>query len=417
LRIKRRVSAIVTTRNRTHLLPRALDSILAQRRRSADFEIEVIVVDDASTDATSEVMTSYPDIRYLRHSVQRGAAAARNTGIEVSTGTYLAFLDDDDEWLPDKLSVQVAALETHPSVGLVYGQAIVAFGENRLIYPSPSAPSGHVPERLLFDNFCGIPAVPLMRREAVTNVGGFDTDLRTCEDYDLWLRLAFLTPFLFVPAPVAIYRKTAHGKQSGAVRNGLYATTLRRVVNRALDRVPRAGFDNDFKRTVQATTELRIADGLATAGDFAGAWQQLGTALRICPRIVLNPGNRQAIATIVGRYAVTTDSFSTVTNAFRRDTGSLLGKIRLRDHLRFRHLLGDVDWEVSVAHGRGAGCLANGWVAGTSALRSFWHYSSALRFQSIARPLARGMVHAGATLWPRRQTHDDAGASRLRRPL
>ena len=115
-----RVSAIITTHNRADLLPRAVRSVLAQT--FADYE--VIIDDDGSTDHTQEVVATLnqPKIRAFRHEVSRGQSAAINTGTARARGEYVAFLDDDDEWLPYKLAMQVAALDAaDEDVALAYG--------------------------------------------------------------------------------------------------------------------------------------------------------------------------------------------------------------------------------------------------------------------------------------------------------
>ncbi len=401
---KPRVSVIVATRNRAQLLPRALDSIVAQSGRREVFDTEVIVVDDASIDETAEVVNRYPGVRYVRMPAQGGVGSARNAGIKVSTGRYIGFLDDDDEWLPRKLSAQVRALEEHPEAGVVYSRFFIAFDRGRMLYPSRSAPSGNILDRLLFDNFCGVPAVPLVRREVLAVVGGFDPQLSTCEDYDLWLRLASCTPFLFVPVPVAIYWKTVQGKQMSAVRDGRYASTLRHVVNRAVGRLPEADGDNDLKRRVQATTEVRIASALATVGDFAAAWQHVRTALRISPRITLNPGNRQTLAGIVGRYAATTVSAPATVNTIRIEMGSRLGRIGFRDRVYMRYLFADAYWHLASALTNGIGAFPTRTRQATiAAFRSFWNYSLALQFQTIARRLASSILPSGVGVWPKRR--------------
>ncbi|MCK4529078.1 glycosyltransferase, partial [candidate division WOR-3 bacterium] len=116
---KPKVSVIIPTYNRVHLIGRAIQSVLEQSYQ--DFEI--IVVDDASTDNTGEVVRSLKDerIRYIRHEKNKGAAAARNTGIKVARGEYIAFQDSDDEWLPEKLEKQMKAFDNAPpEVGVVY---------------------------------------------------------------------------------------------------------------------------------------------------------------------------------------------------------------------------------------------------------------------------------------------------------
>ena len=113
------VSVVIPTHNRADLLPRAIDSVLNQTYSN----FEIIVVSDGSTDNTEEVVKSYSDkdsrIRFIGYSPARGGNIARNTGIEAAKGEYVAFLDDDDEWMPEKLKKQIKVMESNPDIGLV----------------------------------------------------------------------------------------------------------------------------------------------------------------------------------------------------------------------------------------------------------------------------------------------------------
>jgi glycosyltransferase involved in cell wall biosynthesis len=113
------VSVIIPTHNRSSLLCEALASVMEQEGRGELFELETIVVDDASTDDTRRVAAEYP-VRYIRHPTNLGLSAARNSGIAEARGRYVAFLDDDDLWLPHRLQVQLPVMEAHPEVDLVY---------------------------------------------------------------------------------------------------------------------------------------------------------------------------------------------------------------------------------------------------------------------------------------------------------
>jgi glycosyltransferase involved in cell wall biosynthesis len=116
------VRVIIPTHKPATLLHEALDSVYSQEGSGERFEMEVIVVDDASSDATPEVVPRYGGVHYIRLATNRGPSAARNIGIKASHEAYVAFLDDDDLYLPHKLSVQVPVLEKQPEVGVVYGQ-------------------------------------------------------------------------------------------------------------------------------------------------------------------------------------------------------------------------------------------------------------------------------------------------------
>lgn len=129
------VSVIIPTYNRRESLRRALDTVLVQEGLDWTFRAEVLVVDDGSTDGTPDVVRAYDKVQYLRHDVNRGPSAARNTGVAAATGEYVAFLDDDDLWLPHKLRTQLRRLVDDPSVGLVYSQVLVQTGRGDFVWP------------------------------------------------------------------------------------------------------------------------------------------------------------------------------------------------------------------------------------------------------------------------------------------
>ncbi|MDQ6624203.1 MAG: glycosyltransferase, partial [Verrucomicrobiota bacterium] len=186
-----RVSVIIPTHNRAALLPVAVESA-----RRAGGEPEIVVVDDASTDATPQVCRSLAGIRLVRLEKNVGLAAARNAGIHASTGEFIALLDDDDQRLPDSLPPQLEALQDNPEAAFCYGQILL--GENATgrwtgeVLPEKIF-RGDIFWRLLRGNF--IPGLTVvLRREALLAAGLFDPRLRQVEDWDLWLRLAQFHP-------------------------------------------------------------------------------------------------------------------------------------------------------------------------------------------------------------------------------
>ena len=198
------VSVIIPTYNRAHLLPRALESVLAQ----TDPDFEILVVDDASTDATHGVTTAYDDarIRYFRQPENRGVAAARNRGLREARGEFVAFLDSDDEWFPDKLALQVARFrELGPEAGLIYsGVETVRDGGVRSIETPVFA--GNIYRDMLLRNVIhGGGSNAMIRREIVRHVGYFDEGLPAIEDYDYWLRIARRYLVDFVEEPLIRY--------------------------------------------------------------------------------------------------------------------------------------------------------------------------------------------------------------------
>lgn len=181
------VSVVIPTRNRWHLLADGLRSVLAQER----VEIEVLIVDDASSDETSRELAAIADgrLRVFRHDRQRGVAPARNQGVREASGEWLAFLDDDDVWAPRKLRTQLDAAARN-GADFVYGAAVHVDEHRRAIKIDEPPPASQVRERLLRHN--AIPAGcsnVLARTELVRAVGGFDERLFHLADWDLWLRL------------------------------------------------------------------------------------------------------------------------------------------------------------------------------------------------------------------------------------
>lgn len=188
------VSIIVPTYNRENVIERALGSILRQSYES----YEVIVVDDGSTDHTADVVRKIQDdrIRYIALPENQGVAHARNVGIREAKYDYIAFLDSDDEWLPDKLMLQMKKMLDAPKgVGLVYCRmgGLQRDGKDRYLCPSrdfrDAVLEGNMFELLLWRNVIGTPAV-LARKECLEQAGGFKETLHCLEDWELFLRVA-----------------------------------------------------------------------------------------------------------------------------------------------------------------------------------------------------------------------------------
>ncbi len=205
-----KVSVIIPTYNRAKLLPRAVNSVLNQTFK--DFEL--IIVDDASTDNTEEVVKTFKDsrIKYIKHRINKGGAAARNTGIKASKGEYIAFLDDDDEWLPLKLEKQVFKFnESSSKVGLIYtGFSRYLDGENKEREKHLPRHKGKVLDICLAGCLTSPPEM-LIRKELLKEIGGFDEKLKASQDADILIRLAQECDFDFIPE--ALTKHYIHGKQ------------------------------------------------------------------------------------------------------------------------------------------------------------------------------------------------------------
>ena len=207
MRFPLKVSVIVPTYNRAHLVTETIDSILAQTFK--DFEL--IVVDNESSDNTEEVIKSYTDrrIRYFRHQNNGLVAVNRNYGISKANGEYIAFCDDDDLWMPEKLERQVKLLDPNKELGLVYSDSYI-MDENGNLERDTLLSSSRLFRGNVFDKLFQMNCIPMLtvmiRREVLSRVGGFDPKYIIAQDYDLWLRIADHYPIDFTKEPLAKYR-------------------------------------------------------------------------------------------------------------------------------------------------------------------------------------------------------------------
>ena len=195
-----RVSVVIPTYNRGWTIKRAVDSVLAQTFRN----FELIVVDDGSGDDTADILAGYGTaIRVIRQP-NAGVSAARNTGIRAAGGDFIAFLDSDDYWLPEKLQIQSAYFNTHPEAVICQTEEIWIRNGKR-VNPKKvhKKPSGRIFRASLA--LCLVsPSAVMLRRELFDEIGGFDETLPACEDYDLWLRISARYPVYLIDTPLIV---------------------------------------------------------------------------------------------------------------------------------------------------------------------------------------------------------------------
>jgi glycosyltransferase involved in cell wall biosynthesis len=235
------VSVVIPCFNASRYIAAALRSVQEQHWTP----LEIIVVDDGSTDGSPELIASaFPEVRLIRQANQ-GAAVARNRGVREARGTWVAFLDADDVWLPGKLAAQADKLLADPGARLVYTAWQVWPGEA----PSPGAaelaallegadepsrwegPSGWIYPELLLD--CALwTSTVMVHRSVFDEVGVFDTGLRIGEDYDLWLRISRATRILRVDRPFALYRAHAASITRTAPLENYRAIVVSRAIAR-----------------------------------------------------------------------------------------------------------------------------------------------------------------------------------------
>jgi len=198
-----KVSVIIPTYNRLPILKEAVDSVLAQ-----EFEdMELIIVDDGSTDGTAEEMKRYGGrVKLIQHSQNKGVSAARNKGILHARGKYIAFLDSDDLWVKGKLKIQVSFLDDNPHYPICYTDEIwIRRGKRVNPMLKHAKYSGWIFEKCL--PLCIIsPSSVMMKRTLFSKVGLFDEALLVCEDYDFWLRVSARFPIFFISRKLIVKR-------------------------------------------------------------------------------------------------------------------------------------------------------------------------------------------------------------------
>lgn len=267
------VSVIIPTYNRSEYLKRAINSVLNQTMP----DYEIIIVDDGSTDDTERVVRKYADkrIRYVKHRQRKGGSAARNTGILAARGSLIAFLDDDDEWLPRKLELQVKRFEENIKLGAVYTGYFIRYGGTngpiRKIVPKKR---GNIYKALLIRNVVGTASTVMVRAECFFEVGMFDDSLPSSQDADMWRRLSRKYEFDYVEIPLVIYNAHFGNRVSGNYRAAAKACEIE------LEK-----FSQDLKRhkRIHSIRLLKYAKLLYLAGDQKKGRSVIKLALKLYP--------------------------------------------------------------------------------------------------------------------------------------
>lgn len=224
-----RISIVIPTYNRAHLVSRAINSALAQ---TIVDQCEVLVIDDGGGDDTPQVVAEFGDRVRLIRRCNGGLAAARNTGIAAARGEFIALLDDDDAWEPEKLAAQLAALDRWPNAALCTTRTLDVDHSGcetlrRTAATRWDVPNDCLPELLQW-NFIP-PSSVLIRRSALPEPGPFDESLRQAEDFELWVRLAARAPFVCLAEPLTLYAATTPDSLSaGTLRQLGYELKVRR---------------------------------------------------------------------------------------------------------------------------------------------------------------------------------------------
>jgi glycosyltransferase involved in cell wall biosynthesis len=279
-----RVSVIIPTHNRPKLLQEAIESALAQTYPN----VEIIVVDDGSTDNTAEIVAQYGGkVTYIKQANQ-DVAAARNTGGRAASGEYLTFLDDDDLIMPTKIARQVQVLLSRPEVGLVHCRFYYANEKGEPMYQVGLLPEGDVLPRLLRSNFVWMGA-PLVRRSCLDQVGWFDEQIPAITaDWDMWLRIAQAGyRFGCVQEPLGAYRIHRNGMMSDvtSLECGLFAVLKKAFSN---SHVPASV--TALKEEIHGRTHFWLSCRYYAIGQWEDAQRNLSDALARHPDLMTHPG-------------------------------------------------------------------------------------------------------------------------------
>ena len=209
-----RVSVIIATFNRSRFIRESIESVLSQTFN----DYELIVVDDGSTDNTRAIVAGYGGrIRYF-YKDHANQSAALNFGISQAEGEYIAFLDDDDLWLPEKLEKQMRIIDADRSVGLVAGEIYQVDVEGKITYHWGRRYSNPVTFKFLFDYNVVNHSAALARKSLIVQAGGFDETLLTTQDYDLWLRVSKLCKVHYINEPLAKIRIHPGNKRNNRIQ-------------------------------------------------------------------------------------------------------------------------------------------------------------------------------------------------------
>jgi len=207
-RLLSKVSVIIPCYNREQFIAETINSVLAQTWPN----IELIVVDDGCTDSSRKVLESYGQrLTILEHSgrANRGQSAAINLGIKYCTGEYVAILDSDDLFAPDKINIQVSFLIEHPEIGLVYSNGHAIDENSNIIYEihCKNHKENSNPDNVLMNCYFLLPNNSLVRRSVFELAGGFDETLRAAQDHDMAIRVSEITKLAYLEDHLFYYRR------------------------------------------------------------------------------------------------------------------------------------------------------------------------------------------------------------------
>lgn len=278
-----KVSVVIPTYNRGEYISETLKSVLSQTY--TDFE--VVVVDDGSTDDTKRILQPFESKIKLVEQPNSERAVARNNGIENSSGEYIAFLDSDDLWKENKLAKQVEVLDRCKQYAMCYGQSLRINDKSEQIKSAKrqlEGYSGSIFEKFLIRNFV-VSATPLVRRENIDQIDGFQTKYIPYEDWEYWARLSLTGDFYFINEPLAYYR--IHPQQSVQLASAKKIEDATTLVLEDLFKLK--DISEGLKNKSLGLANLRFAYWYLIAGDIKTAKERLFKAASFYPGFYLDP--------------------------------------------------------------------------------------------------------------------------------
>ena len=306
-----RVSVVTPAWNAEGFIEATLSTALSQTFRN----IEVIVIDDESSDQTASVvrraMANDSRIRLVEQK-NTGLAGARNRGIREARGEFIAFLDHDDLWHPDKLALQVALLDSHPLAGLASCYSALIDEDQRCLgWRFGGDANGNVYDEILIWDMISGGSVALVRRTAFDVVGMFDESLPMRSDWDMWIRIAGHFHFATVPRILVGYTRSSLGMSRGYER---MAEAGKLVLDKASRNDP--GISDDRLRFCRARDLFAVASVCTIDGDLASAWKYLRRSVALTPMPVVTSRRRCGLVMmLLLRTALPESAFRSVLGA------------------------------------------------------------------------------------------------------
>lgn len=279
------ISIIIPAYNAEKTILETIQSL--QKQTFSNFEI--VVINDGSTDGTVKLLNTIEDSRLKVFSYENGGLpVARNRGIDNATGDFITFIDADDLWTPDKLELQLAALQQHPDAGVAYSWTAFINEKSEFLYAwEPLYYSGNVHSQLLVRNFISSGSNILVRRQFIELAGKFDPALKSAEDWDYYLRLAALCSFVLVPKHQILYRRSS---QSMTSKVDVMEKYILIVIERAFQAAPtELQFlkNQSLANTYRFLAQLCVAHVLNDNG-VRQASQKLKKSIYLHPKILLD---------------------------------------------------------------------------------------------------------------------------------